>query len=224
MQQHLLLFLFLLVSAFQLQAQVTLNPTQIIVPEVSSDSSQVIGYGRVKNEAAETRTYRWVRTIRSLSDGWETAVCDTVLCYLPHIDSMEFELSAQLEANLNVYVYPNGTAGSAIVDVLVKDVDNPEFSATATYYFNEQPSNTSQKRLLRQIRVFPNPTSGAFRLTDNELTQQVTVFNLVGRRVLSFNYSPGDEYDISQLPRGTYLIQLQDRLGRPLVTKVLNKI
>lgn len=226
MQQYLLVFVFLLLGIFQSNAQLSLDPVQVVVPEVSPDSAQVIGYGRVKNEANETRTYRWVRTVRALTDGWETAVCDTNLCYLPHIDSMEFELSAQLEANLNVYVYPNGNTGSAVVDLLVKDVNNPEHTASATYYFNEQPSSTTsnRKQLLRQVRVYPNPTSSTFQLTDNELTRQVAVFNLVGRQVLSFTYSPGDEYNISQLPRGTYLVQLQDQQGRSLVTKVINKL
>jgi hypothetical protein len=224
MQQYLLLFPLFFLGLFSLSAQVSLDPVQIIVPETSPDSSQVIGYGRVRNEADETRTYRWVRTIRSLSDGWETAVCDTNLCYLPFVDSMEFELSAQLEANLNVYVYPNGLEGSAVVEVRVVDVSNPEYSATATYYFNDQPNSTRQKQRLRQLKVFPNPTTGIFQLSDNELTRKVVVFNLVGRPMQTFEYAPGDRYNISQLPRGTYLIQLQDGHGHPLVTKVINKL
>ncbi|MCB0631883.1 MAG: T9SS type A sorting domain-containing protein [Saprospiraceae bacterium] len=223
MKQPPLSFLFLLVGIFQINAQVSLDPVQIVVPEVSPDSTQVVGYGRVKNEADETRTYRWIRTIRSLSDGWETAVCDTNLCYLPFVDSMEFELSAQLEANLNVYVYPNGVAGSAVVDVRVVDVNNPEYSATASYYFNEQPSRTRQKQRLQQVRVYPNPTPGIFRLSDHEQIRQVVIFNLVGRPVHSFTYSPGDSYDISKLPKGTYMVQLQDKQGQILVTKMINK-
>ncbi len=223
MQQYLLLF-FLLLSAGQLSAQVTLDPQQIVVAEVSPDSTQVIGYSRVKNNADATRTYRWVRTVRSLSEGWETAVCDTNLCYLPHVDSMEFELSAQLEANLNVYVYPNELEGSAIVEVKVFDVDNPEHSATAVYYFNEAPSNTPKRNRHRNLQVYPNPTRNIFQVSDNEIVGRVILFNLLGRPLKTYSYVPGDLYRLDELPKGTYLVQLQDREGRVLVTRALNKL
>lgn len=223
MQQYLLLF-FLLLCAGQLSAQVTLDPQQIVVAEVSPDSTQVIGYSRVKNNADVTRTYRWIRTVRSVSEGWETAVCDTNLCYLPHVDSMEFELSAQLEANLNVYVYPNELEGSAIVEVKVVDVDNPDHSATAVYYFNEAPSNTRKRNRHNNLRVYPNPTRNIFQVSDNEIVGRVILFNLLGRPLKSYPYVPGDLYRLDELPKGTYLVQLQDREGRVLVTRALNKL
>lgn len=223
MQQYLLLALILLFSS-QLFAQVTLEPQQIVVAEVSPDSTQAIGYSRVKNNANETRTFRWVRTIRSLSDSWETAVCDTNLCYLPHVDSMEFELSAQLEANMNVYVYPNEVEGSAIVEVKVVDVDNPDNTATAVYYFNAAPSNTRKRDRYTNLQVYPNPTRNIFQVSDNEIVDRVIVFNMLGRPLKNFTYVPGDLYRLDELPKGTYLVQLQGRDGRILVTRALNKL
>lgn len=223
MQQYLLLLILVLFS-WQLSAQVSLEPQQIILSAVSPDSTQAIGYGRVKNNADETRTYRWVRTIRSLSEGWETAVCDTNLCYLPFVDSMEFDLSAQLEANMNVYVYPNGLEGSAIVEVKVVDVDHPQFTASAVYYFNDTPSNTRNKESYRSLQVYPNPTRNIFQVSDNEVVGQVVLFNLLGRQLKAFSYTPGDLYRLDYLPKGTYMVQLRDRQGKPLVTRVLNKL
>lgn len=222
--QHYLLLLILFLSAGQLFAQVTLEPQQIVVTEVSPDSTQAIGYGRVKNNADETRTYRWVRTIRSISEGWETAVCDTNLCYLPYVDSMEFELSAQLEANMNVYVYPNDLEGSAVVEVKVVDVANPEVSASAVYYFNASPSSTRKRERHKNLQVYPNPTRNIFQVTNSEAVGKVVLFNLLGRELKSFSYIPGDLYRMDNLPKGTYLVQFQDRDGRILVTRVLNKL
>jgi hypothetical protein len=223
MQKYLLL-LFLCLFAWQLPAQVSLEPQQVIVSGVSPDSTQAIGYGRVKNNADETRTYRWVRTIRSLSEGWETAVCDTNLCYLPFVDSMEFDLSAQLEANLNVYVYPNELEGSAIVEVKVVDVNNPEYTANAVYYFNDTPSSLRKKTSYSKLQVYPNPTRNIFQVSDNEIVGQVVLFNLLGRQLKTFSYIPGDLYRLDYLPKGTYLVQLRDRQGQTLVTRILNKL
>lgn len=223
MQQYLLL-IFLVLFTWQLPAQVTLDPQQIVVSEVSPDSTQVIGYSRLKNNADATRTYRWVRTIRSLSEGWETAVCDTNLCYLPYVDSMEFELSAQLEANLNVYVYPNNLEGSAVVEVKVVDVDNPDYSATAVYYFNEAPSSTRKRESYHKLKVYPNPTRNIFQVSDNEIVGRVILFNILGRPLKTYSYVPGDLYRLDEFPKGTYLVQLQDREGRVLVTRALSKL
>ena len=223
MQQYLLLVILFL-SAWQLSAQVSLAPQQIVVAGVSPDSTQAIGYSRVKNNTNETRTYRWVRSIRSLSEGWETAVCDTNLCYLPHVDSMEFELAAQLEANMNVYVYPNEVEGSAIVEVKVVDVDNPEHFDSAVYYFNAEPSSNRKRQRHPNLRVYPNPTRNIFQVSDNDLVGRVILFNLLGRPLRTYTYSPGEHYRLDEFPRGTYLIQLQDREGRILVTRALNKL
>lgn len=223
MKQTLLLLLTF-ISFLQLSAQVSLTPAQVIVPVVSPDSAQVIGYGRVKNNVDENKTYRWIRTVRSLSNDWETAVCDTNLCYLPNVDSADFDLGPMAEANMDVYIYPMGNTGSAVVEVQVIDLSNTDNVANAVYYFNTEPSSVKRRDRYKNIKVYPNPTNGIFQITDNEISQQVTIFNMVGRQVQSFSYVPGDRYDLSHLPRGTYLVQLQDRSGLPIVTRLLNKL
>lgn len=217
----LLTFVFLQ-SWFVLPAQVSLLPEQVVVEEVPIDSFQVIGYGRVKNLASTTRTYRWTRQVRLLSEGWEAAVCDTNLCYLPTVETATFELAPDLEANMDVYIYPNGLSGEAIVEVTVTDEADENITATATYYFNVSP-NAVRQPVGRHIRVFPNPVRQRFQLSHHEQISRVAVYNLLGRQLQEFSYQPGGYYDIGYLPQGAYLVQIKGRNGRILVTRLLNK-
>ena len=58
--------------------------------------------------------------------------------------------------------------------------------------------------------VYPNPTEDYVRLDRDEGVEKLTVYNLVGRKMLSYPVSKGGKYDLSTLPPGMYLIRLED--------------
>lgn len=221
--KHLLPFLLILLTCRLTSAQVSLNPEQVVVDEVPVDSFQVIGHGRITNLAAETRTYRWTRQVRLLSEGWEAAVCDTNLCYVPTVETATVEMTPGLEANMDVYIYPNGRSGEAIVEVMVVDVDDENITASATYYFNVSPSAVRRPVAGNFIKVYPNPVLQRFRLSSNKLTKRVVVYNLLGRQVKDFAYQDGASYEVGELPTGAYLVQLLGQDGQVVVTRLLHK-
>lgn len=59
-----------------------------------------------------------------------------------------------------------------------------------------------------ELSVYPNPTVDFFKVSDNNLVEQIAVYNLAGRRIKSFDYSDGEKYFVGDLPRGMYLVQL----------------
>lgn len=80
-------------------------------------------------------------------------------------------------------------------------------------------STASSGTQVAELSVYPNPTADFFKVTTNDLVQQVAVYNLAGRQVKTFNYAEGEKYFVGDLPRGMYLIQLINNSDRTLVTR-----
>ncbi|NNE29535.1 MAG: T9SS type A sorting domain-containing protein [Saprospiraceae bacterium] len=74
-----------------------------------------------------------------------------------------------------------------------------------------------------EVQLFPNPTANYFQVKTDETVNSVEVFNLLGRKMVSFDFEPGDYYDISELPNGLYLIQLVSDNHKVLTTRRLKK-
>lgn len=73
------------------------------------------------------------------------------------------------------------------------------------------------------IKIFPNPASDYIELTDNEKVSRIVVFNLVGKEMKRFDAVNGQRYNISELPKGLYLVQLVDKTGQTIVTQRVSK-
>ena len=99
-----------------------------------------------------------------------------------------------------------------------------------TTIFAQEKGNDQQNSALvaslyskKNISVFPNPAVNFIGLSDSENVKQLIVFNVVGRKMKSFMVSDGEKYDISELPRGMYLIQILDYNQKIITTQRLNK-
>lgn len=75
------------------------------------------------------------------------------------------------------------------------------------------------------ITVYPNPVTDFIALTDNSdpSVAYMMVYNLVGKKVKEFEYTRGERYSVADLPKGMYLIQIQNRQGSTLTTLKLEK-
>lgn len=73
------------------------------------------------------------------------------------------------------------------------------------------------------IKIFPNPASDYIELTDNDKVAKIVVFNLVGKEMKRFDTENGQRYNISELPKGMYLVQLLDKGGQTIVTQRVSK-
>lgn len=225
-QTLLLFFLFLSIS---LSAQVTLKLTE---PEGSttalSTDEDITAKGFLKNESDDTITVKWKRNIVKLTDGWETAVCDKNLCYLPFYgetseeDGTNLVLAPGEESNFDIHVYPNGVEGEAIVDLTATDVNDANNTVTGRFGFNQ--ISTSTHSIDRQaIKVFPNPTTNFISLTEADQVERLVIYNIVGRPVKLFNANYSNQYNVSDLPTGMYLVRLMGNDDKTIKTVRLSK-
>jgi hypothetical protein len=83
-----------------------------------------------------------------------------------------------------------------------------------------QQSNTTKP----ELSVFPNPAIDNISVHDNsEVVTQVLVFNLVGKKVKTFEHLKGEYHYVGDLPKGVYLVQMIDKGKRILTTQKIDK-
>lgn len=58
------------------------------------------------------------------------------------------------------------------------------------------------------ISIFPNPATHYFKVTDNDNIQELVVTDLLGKKVKQFNYASDRQYDVQDLRKGMYLVQI----------------
>ena len=74
------------------------------------------------------------------------------------------------------------------------------------------------------LSVYPNPTVEYLSVNDNsDAIGFVAIFNLVGKKVKEFDFVKGESMFVADLPKGMYLVQLQDRNRKTVKTQKVDK-
>lgn len=212
------------------QDQLTFSVTPVEVDGITAADTDVPGYSSLSTSSTAPRIYKWTKEDLVISDGWQSAVCDTNGCYFPHLLEREVVMSASSGSNLDVHVYPNGNEGCAVVRVTVIDVNDPSVSAVNTYYFNPDmeecmiDATEDEQAIIRQIKLYPNPVGNYFQIDHYEEIHTVEVYNELGQQVKSFPYNIGADYDVTHLPTGTYIVRLVRKDASTIVSQSLHKL
>jgi len=74
-----------------------------------------------------------------------------------------------------------------------------------------------------KVSVYPNPTSDFFGISNSTEVARLTIFNLVGKEMRSFEAEEGIKYSVGDLPNGMYLIQMTDHNKKIINTQRLQK-
>jgi Secretion system C-terminal sorting domain len=74
-----------------------------------------------------------------------------------------------------------------------------------------------------QISIFPNPATDYIKLNDDDAVRNISISNMLGRKMRSFDTIKGERYEIGDLPNGLYLIQIIGKNNKVLATQRLTK-
>ncbi|MBL7807307.1 MAG: T9SS type A sorting domain-containing protein [Saprospiraceae bacterium] len=75
-----------------------------------------------------------------------------------------------------------------------------------------------------ELSVFPNPTTEFVSVQDQaDAVGQLNVFNILGKKVKTFEASKGEHYFVGDLPKGVYLVQLVGKNKQVLKSQKVEK-
>lgn len=89
--------------------------------------------------------------------------------------------------------------------------------------FSDRLAFNPPKKEKVDVKVFPNPAEDFIKVTSDKRIRKVEIYNLVGRVVKSYAYRPNQQYAISDLPKGVYLIRIVGANDKVLVTRRVSK-
>lgn len=227
---RLLLVYIFSCSILTLEAQITAtlepNPATISVSDVTSDAPTIAKATVTNTSETDTLTVKWERNVISLSDGWDTSVCDLHKCYGPDTGSSPenrpIVLAPGSTSNLDIYIYPNNVVGAAEIDVTITDLANGDNVLTGKYNI-DTTTPTSELFSKDDIQIFPNPAINAFQIKNDRLVRRVKIYNIIGKEVNNYSHIRGAQYDVVSYQKGIYIIRLFDQYDQMLKVLRLNK-
>lgn len=90
--------------------------------------------------------------------------------------------------------------------------------------YDTNPQETYLQETTPTISIYPNPATNYISINKDEDIKTIAVFNLVGRKLKSFdNIQKNEQYDVSNLPNGMYLIQVKDTSNKIITTQRISK-
>jgi hypothetical protein len=218
------LLLAALLSAHALSAQTTFSLTPI--PSSVTGGPQefdVAAHAVIKNISNVRDSIRWERNVIALPEGFNTAVCDPVRCYIPNVNTMTFGLAPGETGPMDLHFYNNlETAGSGLVHVKITNILVPTDEVTAVYIYSST-SSAHDPLPTASVRLFPNPTTEGFALENAGDVAEVQVFSLDGRQVARFQPALDQRYSVAEQPTGTYIVALLAKNGKVFQAVELQK-
>ena len=87
----------------------------------------------------------------------------------------------------------------------------------------QSQANTSSPTLEKAIKIYPNPAVNFIGLNKVSGVGSIIIYNLVGRKMKKFVALKDEKYDVTDLPRGMYLVQLLGDDGKVVTTQRMSK-
>lgn len=97
--------------------------------------TEIVGKFNITNNTGEQLTLRWVRQNVDFPAGWESAICDHILCYDRALSEKDLVLDANATEEIKFNFYPEGVSGSGTAELVIYDSVNQELS-TETISFS----------------------------------------------------------------------------------------
>ena len=123
-------------------------------------------------------------------------------------------------SDFNLGVRARGISGCGTFEVRVapmNDTTNILVTGIFNYRFNVDtdcsPLVATENFEKSSVKLFPNPTSDYFTITDNPYVESIQIFNIVGKHMAITPFRNGDAINVSSLPIGLYLVRMLDDDG-----------
>ncbi len=225
---------FLLILGFSITTiaqDITITDNTVEVG-VYLDGQNYYGNLYFTNNTSTSMEVEWERITNDLPANWVSLICvNGGQCYTPEVDASPANegwiipagqtqwLKVQIQANEATGALP----GTATVVIRMKDKNNPTSFAEGTV--NASGFATSNNNIdVSETKIYPNPANDFITISNAEGISSIEVYNLIGRKVKVFtDVTEGSTFDVSDLPKGMYLLRLLDEENDVLITKRISK-
>lgn len=230
-----ILMLVFLLAISRVEAQVLDFTVDSAFASGFSNDYEIVTNSTLDNLTATDHNIVWRRIVNNLPAGWTSSVCDKNACWGYGTDSKTFLLPGNRGEKLDVHFYPNNNTGNATVELIAyvqgdsaNTVVRAIYKATA-----EQPASVlSVKKNLNIINIYPNPVKDIMMIKglQEHQTYKLELYSILGTKINSYILSAGTaqggihEIDVSELPKGVYMIRILDRNMNLVFNKSISKM
>ena len=158
----------------------------------------------------DSMEFNWTRIEDNLQANWVTLVCDENNCYSTTVSTNNFFLHPSVPALLKLGVRPYSTGGNGLAHIHTQAIQYPQFDYTVTFLIAVWPLSVVETKNDIKVSVFPNPVIDDFEISSNQNFSGITIFNLMGQKILDSEFAPSNHYSTSLLPysNGIYFFNL----------------
>lgn len=196
------------------QTSFSVSDTLVIIDKNTS-SPVVYDYSSIYNDTDEDMEMRWIKRIDMPFDpAWVPAFQDPSTWHNPlePVDSADFLLSVDsLFTNKLIFqIAHNQEVGFGQASFLVFPVNDRSDTVRITYraLVAADPLSTTNRLVDKNVVLFPNPGNGIFSIKGMHVSR-IEVYTLSGNLIYTATQSQ-EQWDVSHLPNGTYLLKLFD--------------
>jgi hypothetical protein len=226
---RILLLLIFVVSSLSLSAQYLQGPDSINIVTVST--TEEVSRDAVYNAGVDSSTVYWkLEKAPSFHSEWEFFVCDLNLCYNSNTERCPPNKPNLMTASGSTLIFhfkPNGVYGTSIVIVRYysdKNFTQEVFSTQININVTEGVSSTKDLSGLNNLKVYPNPATDYFQISNTVGVKKIVVYNMFGKEVKSYFHYPNAQHEISELKTGMYIVKLINDKNKVVKSVKLNKV
>lgn len=213
------LFLVPFLFIFQIsQAQFSISTDSVYV---DVDAGGQYGTVDIQNDSIAGNIL-WVLTTECEPENWTHYVMDINIAYIPGIDSLGFELGANQQGFLSVFLLLPELPGQAKYTMEVWEEGDRENGKFVRFFFNGtdcEVTGTDEEVFTLLSKVYPNPFTEKIFLKVN-LNSSVEIIDVLGQIVYQNTSILKGENEIflSELVPGYYLMVIRDENGKEVQT------
>ena len=209
------------------QAQISHSPASLKV-NAPVDSSDVKLNIHLKNENDTTYEMYWklVKDTSTWKNGWCTYICDNNFCYNCNKDNAVVANEwATGDMKLEFHFRPENIAGCTILKlILYGDKALTKELYRTTININNCFNSSKDVVVPLDIKLYPNPASEYFQISNDTKVEKIRVYNIFGREVKSFYHYNNAQHEIGELKSGLYILRLFDGKNQLIKSMKLNKV
>lgn len=217
------IILLILLSILSYSTFAQLKVSSLSAPKGSSRDLYIRSEATLQNTTNKPLKVFWQKTEAELTPNWQYTFCEQKThCQQESLTTGYFTLAPNETRTVSVRFAPNNMAGNGTVIIEFSAANTPDENIqpqlfTATAVGNSTPTNNPSA-------IYPNPVISSFQISDSLPAKSIAIYNIVGKQVAEYpvQYS-GQLFNVNYLPKGVYLIRIQDNQGLTLQTVRITK-